>query len=265
MRILEVQGQGEALRWAKFLALALLFQGGAALLLRGLPQQQFVKAAPLEVELVAAAAPQAAPAAGPAAAPMHSPGSPAAAPVQTAVARPAPAPVPAPAPDPTAAAHPEPQPQPKSVLQQETPKGAVAAAHPAAVPSPGGEAPGPERSTASAVPRGGGGATASGGASGAREVLAQARPNYLHNPHPPYPPLAKRRGLTGSVVLKVLVGKEGGAKEVAVRSSSGHAVLDQAALATVAGWRFTPARRGEVPVESWVDVPIRFALNQREG
>lgn len=259
MSTLEVQGQGGALRWVKFLALALLLQAAAALLLRGLPQQRFVTAAPLEVELVAAAAPQASPAAGPATAPMPSAESPAPAPVQTAVARPAPAPVSAPA------AHPEPQPQPKSVLQQETPQGPVAAAHPAAAPSAGGGTPGPERSAASAAPRGGGGAAAaSGGASGAREALTQARPNYLHNPHPPYPPLAKRRGLTGSVVLKVLVGKEGGAKEVAVRSSSGHAVLDQAALATVAGWRFTPARRGEVPVESWVDVPIRFALNGRE-
>ena len=96
-------------------------------------------------------------------------------------------------------------------------------------------------------------------------MLTQARPNYLHTPSPPYPPLAKRRGLTGAVVLKVLVGRDGFAKEVAVRSSSGHPVLDEAAVSTVAGWRFNPARRGDVSVDSWVDVPIRFELNRGEG
>ena len=38
------------------------------------------------------------------------------------------------------------------------------------------------------------------------------------------------------------------------------AVLDDAALQTVRRWRFVPARRGDTPVESWVDVPIIFRL-----
>jgi len=36
--------------------------------------------------------------------------------------------------------------------------------------------------------------------------------------------------------------------------------LDHAARDTVRGWRFAPARRGDVPVPAWVLIPISFRL-----
>jgi len=89
-------------------------------------------------------------------------------------------------------------------------------------------------------------------------VLAQ--PLYRENPPPEYPPLARRRQLEGTVVLEVLVSAEGKVSGLAVHESSGHALLDEAALKAVKGWRFEPGRRGGAPVAMPVLVPVRFGL-----
>jgi protein TonB len=82
----------------------------------------------------------------------------------------------------------------------------------------------------------------------------------LNNPKPPYPLAARRHGAQGRVILSVQVSASGTSNEVLLKRSSGHAVLDNAALQTVRHWRFVPAHRGDTPVESWVDVPIIFRL-----
>lgn len=84
--------------------------------------------------------------------------------------------------------------------------------------------------------------------------------DYLRNPPPAYPALSRRVGEEGRVLLRVLVSAEGAAQEVEVRTSSGHARLDQAAREAVQRWKFVPARRGERAVAAWVLVPISFRL-----
>ncbi len=83
---------------------------------------------------------------------------------------------------------------------------------------------------------------------------------YLRNPPPAYPALSRRRGEKGTVVLRVHVSRQGAAEEVQVRTSSGSAALDEAALEAVRQWRFVPARQGGEPVAAWVLVPIVFKL-----
>lgn len=94
-----------------------------------------------------------------------------------------------------------------------------------------------------------------------KEVPAQFGVAYLQNPAPAYPMLSRRRREQGTVQLQVWVTATGTAAKVEVLQSSGFVRLDEAALATVKGWRFVPARRGEMPVASTVKVPIVFALN----
>ena len=84
--------------------------------------------------------------------------------------------------------------------------------------------------------------------------------NYLNNPAPTYPAIAKRQGHQGKVVMRVLVNAGGGADQVEIRAGSGHDLLDQAALNAVRRWRFVPARQGEQAVAAWVLVPITFTL-----
>ena len=51
-----------------------------------------------------------------------------------------------------------------------------------------------------------------------------------------------------------------GAELIEVKVSSGSSRLDDSAQRTVRTWKFIPAKRGGTPVESWVQVPIIFRL-----
>lgn len=83
---------------------------------------------------------------------------------------------------------------------------------------------------------------------------------YLHNPRPDYPPLSRRLGEEGRVVLQVRVSAEGRVLEVEVARSCGFPRLDAAAKRSVAAWRFVPATVNGAGVESSVLVPVVFAL-----
>lgn len=88
----------------------------------------------------------------------------------------------------------------------------------------------------------------------------EATPLYRRNPVPEYPLIARKRGYQGTVVLEVLVNREGKVKELTLSTSSGYSVLDQAALTSVKAWLFDPGTRGGDKVEMWVKVPVRFHL-----
>jgi periplasmic protein TonB len=121
------------------------------------------------------------------------------------------------------------------------------------LPSPAAVSEQPERGVASA-----GGTNDGAAGQGAMEV--PARPRYQENRPPAYPEQARRRRIEGTVVLEVLVNGGGSVNHLAVQASSGHRLLDEAALRAVRGWRFEPGRRGSVPVTTKVLVPVRFVL-----
>ena len=83
---------------------------------------------------------------------------------------------------------------------------------------------------------------------------------YLNNHQPEYPRSARRRRLEGMVLLEVKVDVAGDPVFVAVKQSSGHYVLDDAARWAVERWRFVPAQRDGDAVAAVVEVPIRFQL-----
>jgi periplasmic protein TonB len=65
------------------------------------------------------------------------------------------------------------------------------------------------------------------------------------------------------VIVRAHVGTEGGAPHsVQVEKPSGHARLDQAALAAVQRARFKPYAEKGQPVEGWALIPIRFELEK---
>lgn len=84
--------------------------------------------------------------------------------------------------------------------------------------------------------------------------------DYLLNPAPTYPALARRMGEEGRVVLRVFVEPGGRPSQIEVKTGSGSPRLDQAAQDAVWRWKFVPARRGEETVGAWVLVPIVFNL-----
>jgi protein TonB len=87
-----------------------------------------------------------------------------------------------------------------------------------------------------------------------------AQPNYLKNPEPLYPLLARRHNQQGIVLLTVKVTAQGRVSHVELKQSSGFPVLDEAALQAVRYWEFEPARIGSLGVESQIEVPVRFIL-----
>jgi|GEM_PF-428147 len=106
---------------------------------------------------------------------------------------------------------------------------------------------------------GGNGGGGDGGDGGDPNSIAHA--DYARNPPPAYPAIARRRAQQGTVTVSVMVGADGSVERAEVADSSGFDTLDDAALETVRSrWRFVPARHGGLAVESWVLVPIRFAL-----
>ncbi len=85
-------------------------------------------------------------------------------------------------------------------------------------------------------------------------------PSLDYGPKPDYPAAARIRGLQGRVLLHIDIAADGTPANVAVTTSSGHAILDRAAMTTVHTWRFHPAMRDGVPVESARDLPVEFRL-----
>lgn len=84
--------------------------------------------------------------------------------------------------------------------------------------------------------------------------------DYLDNPKPVYPRLARRMGEEGKAVLRVQVAASGLPTAVELHASSGSPRLDEAAMDAVRRWKFVPARRGDEAVAATVLVPIEFSL-----
>ena len=94
-------------------------------------------------------------------------------------------------------------------------------------------------------------------------VLASARldPRYAARFQPPYPPASERREEEGVVTVRVHVGTDGRVLSAELKASSGHRRLDEAAVEHARrAWRFVPAMRDGVAIESWREVPVRFEL-----
>jgi protein TonB len=90
---------------------------------------------------------------------------------------------------------------------------------------------------------------------------AHADAGYLRNPAPRYPEFAQDKGWEGTVLLNVHVLPNGKPKAVEIKQSSGRKILDDSAIQAVKRWSFVPAKLGDIPTESWVEVPIDFRLS----
>jgi len=72
---------------------------------------------------------------------------------------------------------------------------------------------------------------------------------------PVYPLIARRKGLYGEVLLMVELHKDGSIANIVIKKSSGHDILDKAALSAVKRWIFAPN------IGNAVIVPVVFELN----
>lgn len=91
-------------------------------------------------------------------------------------------------------------------------------------------------------------------------AIVKAAPLYHRNQTPEYPSLARRRNWEGTVILSVLVSREGAVKKIRVQRGSGHSLLDNSALKTVKSWIFIPGTENGVVAETMILVPVHFRL-----
>ncbi len=86
-------------------------------------------------------------------------------------------------------------------------------------------------------------------------------PRPLNQPPMSYPARAKAGGVTGYVLLSVLIGPTGRVEQVRVLESQPSGVFDEVALAGVRQWTFEPASYKGENVRVWARQRVRFDLS----
>jgi protein TonB len=95
-----------------------------------------------------------------------------------------------------------------------------------------------------------------------RSVVLE-QPPLFKKPRPPldYPNRARKRGYQGITLVLISLDTAGSIETVVLVRSSGHKILDKAALKNVEKWQFHPVKHNGQLVKAQFEVPINFALN----
>ena len=83
-------------------------------------------------------------------------------------------------------------------------------------------------------------------------------PKLIYPVQPEYPELARAAGIQGTVFVEVLIGKNGLVEKARILKSN--PMLDDAALAAVRQFRFSPAMQRDKNVRVRISIPIVFKL-----
>jgi serine/threonine-protein kinase len=84
-------------------------------------------------------------------------------------------------------------------------------------------------------------------------------PILIHKVNPTYPPVARRLQIQGDVLVRGIVGLEGGVGNLSVVRSD-DTVLNQAALTAVAQYRYKPGMRNGVPEVMPIQIVVSFVI-----
>ncbi len=81
-----------------------------------------------------------------------------------------------------------------------------------------------------------------------------------HDCYEGYPPISKRLGEQGKVLLRVTVTDSGAVKDAKVVKSSGYSRLDAAAVSCVSGWQYAPATQAGKPITIATEISVVYQL-----
>ena len=95
--------------------------------------------------------------------------------------------------------------------------------------------------------------------------LPYRRPELVMLVPPVYPKDAEKKGLEGTVNLRILVTEKGIVDDVEISQSSGHSSMDEAAVKAARRTRFRPAIKNGQRVAMWINYPIQFALTKKRN
>ncbi len=75
-----------------------------------------------------------------------------------------------------------------------------------------------------------------------------------------YPKKARKLGITGYVLMNILVNKDGSVEQVSILESEPAGIFDDVAKASIEQWKFQPAKYKGHNVKVWAKQKIRFNL-----
>lgn len=98
-----------------------------------------------------------------------------------------------------------------------------------------------------------------GDANDSAECIAPPRPTY--SPDPGYDEASRKAKIEGTVVLRIIVTRDGLVKDPRIKRGLCEA-LDKRAVEAVSQWKFTPATKNGKPVSVYLLVEITYKLDQ---
>jgi TonB family protein len=93
-------------------------------------------------------------------------------------------------------------------------------------------------------------------------IYAEELPELIRCQPVVYPEIARQAGVEGTVLVHILVGRDGRAMKVEVDSKLSIPMLDDAAVASARTCVFKPALANRQPVVVWVRRPYKFKLHE---
>jgi len=91
-------------------------------------------------------------------------------------------------------------------------------------------------------------------------VVTEAQVDSRGAFQPDYPPAMARNEIDGAAVVRVRIGADGRVKEVQLVSATDPAFYQATERQALRSWRFRPATRDGVAVESWRTMTVRFRM-----
>ena len=157
----------------------------------------------------------------------------------------------------------------EAILEQvkvEAPKNVAIVAPPSALPeNPGGsgEGTGPSNGNGDSNGDGDGQGAGDGNGGGGNDdgvIVDAGSLSLVNDVEAPYPPKMLRQGKTGTVVVQLVVEKDGSVSTVDIIGGSGQPEFERAVMQVAYQWTFVPATRNGRPVRAYATRTYRFAL-----
>ena len=157
----------------------------------------------------------------------------------------------------------------EAILEQvkvEAPKNVAIVAPPSALPENpggGGEGTGPSNGNGDSNGDGDGQGAGDGNGGGGNDdgvIVDAGSLSLVNDVGAPYPPKMLRQGKTGTVVVQLVVEKDGSVSSVDIIGGSGQPEFERAVMQVAYQWIFVPATRNGRPVRAYATRTYRFAL-----
>lgn len=88
------------------------------------------------------------------------------------------------------------------------------------------------------------------------------KPKISFRPNVKYPDKARKRGITGYVVVKMLIDEYGNIQKSKIIDSSPKGIFEEAVLSMIEESKYQPAIYNGEPISIWAKTKIRFELNK---